>query len=307
MESLVTYKKPGIETIKESPSGLSRRQILFVLTLPLFFLFAALTANSLEKTIGLSVSTNPVLATMIGFVSGIVFFFILIPKVLRMPNGKTTLRRYLNDIGVDRIRPVSRTFLIYLPCLISIIVAQIAGSLVYNQLILHWDFDLFLKYLFDLSRIRSWVGWAPIIAVGSIFEEVVLRGVVLTILLQIYSERKAIAGSAVVFGYVHIINLLNGPITYTSLIFVIGQITWTTIIGVLYGYMFLKTGNLYANMFLHWTANGLSNCFMYLPYVTPEIHALLNIVFNIGLMSTLISLLWVALVNKYWPLSNRED
>jgi membrane protease YdiL (CAAX protease family) len=307
MESLVTYKKPGIETTKESPSGLSRRQILFVLTLPLFFLFAALIANSLEKTLGLSVSTNPVLATMVGFVSGIVFFFILIPKVLRMPNGKTTLRRYLNDIGVDRIRPVSRTFLIYLPCLISIIVAQIAGSLVYNQLILHWDFDLFLKYLFDLSRIRSWIGWGPIIAVGSIFEEVVLRGVVLTILLQIYSERKAIAGSAVVFGYVHIINLLNGPITYASLIFVTGQITWTTIIGVLYGYMFLKTGNLYANMFLHWTANGLSNCFMYLPYVSPGTHALLNIVFNIGLMSTLISLLWVALVNKYWPLSNREN
>jgi len=307
MESLVTYKKPGIETTKESPSGLSRSQILFVLTLPLFFLFAALTANSLEKTIGLSVSTNPVLATMVGFVSGIVFFFILIPKVLRMPNGKTTLRRYLNDIGVDRIRPLSRTFLIYLPCLISIILAQIVASLVYNQLILHWNFDLFMKYLFDLSRIRSWIGWGPITAVGSIFEEVVLRGVVLTMLLQVYSERKAIAGSAVAFGYVHIINLLNGPITYSSLVFVAGQIIWATIIGVLYGYMFLKTGNLYANMFLHWTANGLSNCFMYLPYVTPETHALLNIVFNIGLMSTLISLLWVALINKYWPLSNRES
>ncbi len=307
MESLVTYKKPGIETTKESPSGLSRRQILFVLTLPLFFLFAALTANSFVRTLGISVSTNPVLATIVGFVSGIVFFIILIPKVLRMPNGKTTLRRYLNDIGVDRIRPVSRTFLIYLPCLISIILAQIMGSLVYNQFILHWDFDLFLKYLFDLSRIRPWIGWGPITAVGSIFEEVVLRGVVLTMLLQVYSERKAIAGSAVAFGYVHIINLLNGPITYASLVFVAGQITWTTIIGVLYGYMFLKTGNLYANMFLHWTANGLSNCFMYLPYVTPETHALLNIVFNIGLMSTLLSLLWIALVNKFWPLSVQDN
>jgi hypothetical protein len=45
---------------------------------------------------------------------------------------------------------------------------------------------------------------------------------------------------------------------------------------------------------------------MFLPYVTPEIHALLNIIFNIGLMSTVISILWVALVNKYWPLPTRE-
>ena len=174
-------------------------------------------------------------------------------------------------------------------------------------MVLHWNYDLFMDYLFDFQRIIVQIGWGPITALGSIFEEIVLRGVVLTMMLQVYSERKAIAGSAVTFGYVHIINLLNGPITYASMVFVAGQITWTTIIGVLYGYMFIKTGNLYANMFLHWTANGLSNCFMYLPYVTPETHALLNIVFNIGLMSTLISLLWVALVDKYWPLSNREN
>ena len=197
--------------------------------------------------------------------------------------------------------------LIYFPCLISIILSQIVASLVYNLLILRWPFELFLNHLFDISRISNWIGWSPISAVGSIFEEIVLRGVVLTMLLQVYSEQKAIAGSAVSFGYVHIINLLNGPITHSSLVFVAGQITWTTIIGVLYGYMFIKTGNLYANMLLHWTANGLSNCFMYLPHVSPEIHALLNIVFNIGFMSTLISILWVALMNKYWPLQRQNS
>ncbi|MGD9395420.1 MAG: type II CAAX endopeptidase family protein [Candidatus Thorarchaeota archaeon] len=307
MESIVTYKKPGIETTRETPSGPSRRQVIFVVALPLLFLVAGLLANLIRILLGPTVTGNPILSTIFGFVLGILFFIVFIPKVLKMPLGRTTLRNYLNHIGVDRIRPVSRTFLIYVPCLISIIVAQIVGSLVYNHMVLHWNYDLFVNHLFDFQRITTWIGWGPITALGSIFEEVVLRGVVLTMLLQVYSERKAIAGSAVAFGYVHILNLLNGPITYASLVFVAGQITWTTIIGVLYGYMFIKTGNLYANMFLHWTANGLSNCFMYLPYVTPEIHALLNIVFNIGLMSTLISLLWVALVNKYWPRSNREN
>jgi membrane protease YdiL (CAAX protease family) len=306
MESIVTYKKPGIETTREQASTLSRRQILFVVFLPLLFLMCGLLSILITRALGPMVSTNPILSTVIGFAFGIIVFILFIPKVLRMPKGKTTIRRYLNDIGVDRIRPVSRTILIYLPCLVSIIVAQIVGSLVYNHFILRWDFDRFLNLLFDSSRITMWIGWSPVTAVGSVFEEIVLRGVVLTILLQAYSERTAIVGSAVTFGYVHIINLLNGPITYSSLIFVAGQITWATIIGLLYGYMFLKTGNLYANMLLHWTANGLGNCFMYLPYVTPEIHALLNIVFNIGLMSTVISILWVALVNKYWPLTTHE-
>ncbi len=306
MKSIVTYKKPGIETTYESTFRLSKRQILFVIVLPLVFLIGALLGNGVIAVLGPFVSTNPILSTMIAFLSGIVVCFVLIPFVFRMPNGKTTLRRYLSDIGVDRIRPVPRTILIYLPCLFSIIVAQIVASLVYNHLILHWNFDLFLDHLFDYSRIRAWIGWGPITAVVSIFEEIVLRGVVLSMLLQAYSERKAIAGSAIAFGYVHILNLLNGPLTYESLVFVAGQIVWATIIGVLYGYMFLKTGNLYANMLLHWTANGLSNCFMYLPYVTPELHVLLNILFNIGLMSTVISILWVALVSRYWPLASQE-
>jgi len=305
LQSLVTYKKPGIETIEESPAKLSRRQILFIVALPLLFLMAALLGISVTRLLGPFVSANPILSTMIGFFLGIVFFIVFIPKALRMPQGKTTIRRYLNDIGVDRIRPLSRTLLIFLPCLISILVSQIVMSLVYNHFILGWDFDHFSNQLFNPFRIRTKIGWSPITAVGSVFEEIVLRGVVLTILLRVYSERKAIIGSAVAFGYIHILNLLNG-FTYANLVFVIGQITWATIIGLLYGYMFLKTGNLYANMFLHWFANGMGNCFMYLPYVTPEIHALLNIVFNIGLMSTVMSILWVALVNKYWPLKIHE-
>jgi len=306
MRSNFISKKSGIETTNESPSGLSLYQMVFVVAIPLLFLMAGLLGIIVVNSLGPLVSTNPVLSTTIGFLLGILVFIVFIPKVLRMPKGRTTIRRYLNDIGVDRIRPLSRTLLIFIPCLISILVAQIVASIVYNQFVLGWVFEDFTERLFDLTRITTKIGWSLITAVGSIFEEVVLRGVILTMLLQVYSERKAIAGSAVAFGYVHIVNLLNG-FTYSNLVFVAGQIIWATIIGLLYGYMFLKTGNLYANMFLHWFANGMANCFMYLPSVTPEIHALLNILFNIGLMSTVISILWVALVNKYWPLATQEE
>ena len=306
MESLVTYKKPGIETTEDSMFGLSKRRTLFVVVgLPLLFLSAGLISISVVNLLGPTISTNPVLSTATGFALGILFFIVFIPKVLRLPSGRTTIRRYLHDIGVDRIRPISRTLLIFLPCLLSILVTQMVASLVYNHFILGWDVDFFTNQLFNIHRIRTKIGLGPITAIGSVFEEVVLRGVVMTMLLRVYSERKAIIGSAAAFGYVHIINLLNA-FTYENLVFVAGQIIWATIIGLLYGYMFLKTGNLYANMLLHWFANGCGNCFMYLPYVTPEIHALLNILFNIGLMSTVISIIWVALINRLWPLSKQR-
>jgi len=307
MKNIVTYGAPGIEISDELSSKLSRCQILFIVGLPLVFLFGGLLNIIVARFLGPFVLTNPLFSSLIGFVLGILVFVIFIPKVLRMPKGKVTLRDHLHTIGVDRIRPISRTLLLFIPCLASIVLAQIVGSLVYNYFILGWEFDYFTDQLFNSFRIASTIGSSPITAVSSIFEEIVLRGVVLTMLLQVYSKRKAIAGSAVAFGYVHILNILNGPPTYELVTFVFAQIIWATIIGILYGYLFLITGNLYANMFLHWFANGLSNCFMYLPSATPEIHALLNIIFNIGLMSTVISLLWIFLVNRYWPLTKIEE
>jgi len=176
------------------------------------------------------------------------------------------------------------------------------ASLLYNQVILGWEFDHFTNQLFNSFRIGKKIGLSVLYSFGCIFEEVVLRGVILPMLLKVYSKRTAIFGSALLFGYGHLLNLLNGPLTYELVLFVGAQIIWTTIHGVLYGYMFLFTGNLYANMILHLSVNGMGNCFMYLPYVTPEIHATLNIVFNIGLVSTVISLGWIFVVNKYWPL-----
>ena len=302
MSGLVTYKTPGIETIHETEDKLSRCQILFILFLPLVFVFGGLTSIITTRLLGPAITTNPILSTLVGFVIGILVFVIFIPKVLRMPNGKTSIRDYLGTIGVTRIQPISRTLVIFLPCLAFILISQIVSSLIYNQLVLRWDFNDFTSHLFDPVRISDTIGLSPIIAVGSVFEEIVLRGVVLTMLLKVYSRRQAVFGSAVAFGYVHIVNLLNGPPTYELITFVFAQITWTTIIGVLYGYMFLITGNLYANMFLHWFANGASNCFMYLPYVTPDVYNLLNIVFNIGLMATSMSLLWIFLIKKIWPL-----
>jgi len=304
MKELVTYKSPGIETepSEEVSSGLSKLHIVFMVAFPLLFLLSIIITRTITGALGPIVSSNLLYSTIVGFGASILVFIILTPKIFRIPSGKATFRDYLNTIGVDRIRPLSRTLLIFITCFIFVMVSQIIASLVYNQFILGWEFDQFANQLFNYSRITNRIGFSVLYSFGCIFEEVVLRGVILTMLIKVYSKRTAIFGSAILFGYGHLLNLLNGPLTYELVLFVVAQVVWTSIHGILYGYMFLTTGNLYANMFLHLSVNGMGNCFMYLPYVTPEIHAVLNIVFNIGLISTVFCLGWIFLVKRYWPL-----
>jgi len=308
MKELVTYKSPGIETesTEEVSSKLSKREILFILTFPFLFLLCVILTGIVTGVLGPIVSSNLFYSTAIAFIIGILVFIIITPKLFKIPNEKSSLREYLNHIGVDRIRPLSRTLLIFIPCFIIIMTSQIIASMIYNQFILGWELDQFTNQLFNYSRITNKIGFSVLYSFGCIFEEVVLRGIILTMLLKTYSKRTAVLGSALLFGCVHLLNTLNGPFTYELVLFVGAQVVWTTIHGILYGYMFLITGNLYANMFLHLSVNGMGNCFIYMPYVTPEISAILNILFNIGLVSTMIGLGWIFLVKKYWPIPMKE-
>jgi membrane protease YdiL (CAAX protease family) len=307
MKELVTYKSPGIETesAEDISSSLTKHHIAFIITFPLLFLLSVILTKTITGVLGPTVASNLYYSTAVGFLAGILVFIILTPKIYKIPNDKATLRDYLSHIGVDRIRPLLRTLLILIPCFIIIMASQVMASLIYNQLVLGWEVDHFTNQLFNYYRVTNTIGSSVLYSLGCIFEEVVLRGVILTMLLRVYSKRKAIFGSAILFGYVHLLNLLNGPLTYELVLFVGAQVVWTSIHGILYGYMFLITGNLYANMFLHLSVNGMGNCFIYMPYVTPEVSAILNILFNIGLVSTLICLGWIFLVSRYWPLKSR--
>lgn len=309
MKELVTYQPPRIEDdyTEVVSSRLSKRHIVFMIAFPLLFLVCVLLSRLITWMLGPSVSSNLFFSTAVGFGVGLLVFIILTHRIFRIPNEKATLRNYLNTIGVDRIRPLSRTLLIFIGCFIVIMVSQVVASLCYNQFILGWQFNHFTNQLFDYDRITNKIGLSVLYSFGCIFEEIALRGVVLTMLLKVYSKRTAILGSALLFGYGHLLNLLNGPLTYELLLFVGAQVVWTSIHGVLYGYMFLMTGNLYANMFLHLSVNGMGNCFIYMPYVTPEASAILNIIFNIGFVSTVFCLGWVFLVRRYWSLSEETN
>ncbi len=76
------------------------------------------------------------------------------------------------------------------------VIFQLNGSLICGQ------------YIFDTSRIlppQSF--WLLNINTG-LFEEILFRGIILTLLLAHYSEKKSVMISAVIFGVIHYANLL---------------------------------------------------------------------------------------------------
>ena len=159
--------------------------------------------------------------------------FIFVPFVLRLPKGKRTFRQYLDDIGLSKVQPFFRLVLLALSCYVILALSQVAASFVYR---LSEGLPIngsFIRQVFDLS------GDIPsiLISIPSVFEEVAFRGIVLTVFLSKYSERKSIIFSSLGFGLMHLLNLTNGA----DLVWVMGQVVWAFTIGLFYGYVFVRT------------------------------------------------------------------
>ena len=156
----------------------------------------------------------------------------------------------------------------------------------------------------DTSKALPPENWSIITAIGSIFEEILLRGIFLTMLLIRHSERKSIALSAAAFGGIHILNFLNGPITPQLLVSVFAQILYTTSYGLFYGYLFIKTQNLIPCMVMHYVGNGFISFFWYTPNASYQIYTILMLFFYIGIIPTSLSILWIKYARGI-PKSNR--
>ena len=98
-----------------------------------------------------------------------------------------------------------------------------------------------------------------------ISEEIIFRGVLISYLMKFFKSSKGIYGilivSALIFGLSHIANAGSAPLDAT-----IFQVFYASAIGILFGAVYLRTGNLWAVIFFHalqdvvaaaFTSNGL--------------------------------------------------
>jgi membrane protease YdiL (CAAX protease family) len=241
---------------------------------------------------------NPINETAFGTVVGIVLFFGIVPFVLGLPHERTSLSEYLSAIRLQRPQSSYKLAVVTMPCIIILFSGWLLASFIYNQLFLGGDLALFFSKLMDISRALPPKNWSIITATGSIFEEVLLRGIFLTMLLKRHTERKSIVLSATAFGGIHILNLMNGPPTTQLFIGVFAQILWCFMYGLFYGYLFIKTQSLIPCMLMHYVGNGFISFFWYTPNASFYVYTMLMIVFYIGLFPTVFSILWIKYASR---------
>jgi membrane protease YdiL (CAAX protease family) len=229
----------------------------------------------------------------------ILTIFVVAPFVLGFPGKSHTYAAFLSEIRLTKVQPLLGLILLGLSCYLILALSQAAGVLVYRLtqgLPVDWSF---LRSAFVLTnelppRSNSWL-----MSTISIFEEIFWRGVVLALFLRFYDQPKAILFSALGFGLMHILTLLEGrPLVWTA-----GQVVWAAILGLFYGYITLKTGSLLPAILVHYLGNLLLaaiNAYIQNNASVP-LQAAYGVVFTLGIIPTMLMVLWTRLFSTWWP------
>jgi membrane protease YdiL (CAAX protease family) len=271
---------------------------LSLLAVVLATVLSIILANKLVFLIGLSLSSPAgQFANDLSFQTLTVFLFV--PFVLRLPKGKRTIRQYLDDIGLSRLQPFLQLVLLGLSCYLILALSQGAASFVYR---LSEGLPIngsFARQVFDLSGDLPPRSLSLLISFPSIFEEAVFRGIVLTVFLNKYSERRSILFSSIGFGLMHALNLLNGA----DLVWIMGQIVWAFLIGLFYGYVFVRTRSLLPSMIVHYLGNVFIGSLV--GYIQArasiEIQVVYGVIFSLGIVPVALMILWTRFFTSKWP------
>jgi membrane protease YdiL (CAAX protease family) len=229
----------------------------------------------------------------------ILTIFFVAPFVLGFPGKTQTYTAYLSEIRLTKIQPLLGLILLGLSCYLIMALSQAAGVLVYRLtqgLPIDWAF---IRSSFVLAnelppRSTSWL-----VSLPSIFEEIAWRGVILAAFLRFYDQPKAILFSALGFGLMHTLTLLEGrPPVWTA-----GQVVWAVILGLFYGYVTLKTGSLLPAMLVHYLGNLLIaaiNAYIQ-QYASIPMQAVYGVVFTMGIVPVLLMIFWTRIFSTWWP------
>mgnify|MGYP001389210492 CR=1 FL=1 len=224
--------------------------------------------------------------------------FVLIPYVLRLPKGKRTFGQYLGDIGLTYMKPLLPLIGLGVSCYLLLMLSQVAGTMIFRWvegLPITWRF---FKQVIDITGDLPPDSFSLLVAIPSIFEEMIFRGVLLTVFLGRYSWRKAILFSSLAFGLIHLLNAFMGR----DLVWVLGQVIWSFVMGLFYGYVFVKTRSLLPSMIVHYLGNAfVGSISRYLQdRGSVEVQTLYGLLFLFGILPTSLMILWTHFYTLRW-------
>jgi membrane protease YdiL (CAAX protease family) len=208
-------------------------------------------------------------------------------------------RDYLAEIRLTRVRPIIPLLLLGLSCWVILAFSQGVGTIVFRLTQGKPLTAAFILSTFSIAEDLPPQSTSLFTSFWSIFEEIVWRGIFLSLFLGFYSKRKAVIMAALGFSILHLINLSGDRPT----IWVMGQLVWSFILGLWYGYSVIKTDSLIPAMIVHWLGNAfIYSITNYLQHnASPAVQALYGVIFTLGIVPTVLMTLWVRYVSIKWP------
>jgi membrane protease YdiL (CAAX protease family) len=213
---------------------------------------------------------------------------------LGLPNGKESLKEYIKTIGLKPDSKIVRNIFLGIGCSIIYFVSTFITG------------NIFGNYIFDLDIIFgnpgtsiSIYGWFLFIVmlIPGIWEEVSFRGVISTLNLRKYSRTTVLIVVSILFGLFHFFNLLAG----STLVFTGIQVIYASLLGFLFGYLFIKTKSLIPSIILHYLIDSLGQLF-----TTMIPHSMVDLVLfaiiGVGIIPSVLGILLVKLVVKTEPI-----
>ena len=210
--------------------------------------------------------------------------FVIVPNVYKLPQDYDSFRNYLRGIRLTLSRPYAWILLFTLTSYAIFVLCQLAGSFLCGQ------------YTFDITRILPPNSYYLLNVNPALFEEIMFRGIIFTILLAVISQRRSLILSLVLFGLVHFANLLHG-VTANTLLYTSAQVLWACGMGFFWSYLVLKTGSIIPSIILHYLSNALDPLWLSVPTPLLAVDLLYKLVFA-KFLPILLSILLIELLTN---------
>ncbi|NIO00737.1 MAG: CPBP family intramembrane metalloprotease [Candidatus Latescibacteria bacterium] len=241
-----------------------------------------------ETTVRLLIPDNYIIRVLTKFVFFSLYILFIVPYIIRKSADITSFGNYMRRIGLVIYFPFNRIIFAVLTCYFIFIISQLSGSLIYYS-------TRSSHYIFDFSR-HSLLGSQSIIA--GIFEEILFRGIILTLLLIRHAESKAVVISAAIFAGIRLLNMLNPEMNQS---WVLGQAAWAFGLGIMYAYMFIRMKSLIPLILLHYFLNALVG--VWFPGLdTQDVTSALYGILFFGIIPGGLSILWIRFLSRRWQL-----
>jgi membrane protease YdiL (CAAX protease family)/predicted permease len=308
--NLMFPKKPGSKkmlgirgTLREHP--LFGTFILLVIYFAFFFItdFALLPFVPILTLLPIPLVLTVNFIFLFGFMA--LLWFFIVPKVLRLPNDDRKFSDFLKSIKFSTKNHLSK----------NIGIALLVSAGIFGVITLFGN--IFGTPIYDLGVLignplstEAYLGYGwflfIIMLIPGIWEETSFRGVIISLNERKYSKRSVFIFVAFIFGAFHLTNLIGAqsiaessptsfPLWWLPKIL---QVFYASMLGLVLGYVVLRTGSLIPAIIIHYLINSVGQFFFLIDFHNNIFSYILFNILGVGIGSALIGLFLVYLLTS---------